>query len=113
MTSRLRWAAMNSLVKRALCADKPSHSTAICPKVAQQVTEKVHHLWSADGIWIKPEIEVPPANTGGDREQVPVEVVLQHRGLSARCPGTHPVGPLAQSALSMKMMVRLSRKAFF
>lgn len=54
-------------------------------KVAQQVTEKVHHLWSADGIWIKPEIEVPPANTGGDREQFPVEVVLQEK---YRVPGT-------------------------
>src|SRR6516225_2567420 len=66
--------------------------------MAQQVREKVHHLWSPDSTRIKPEVEVAPGNSSRSRKQFPIKVILQHRGLSPRRPGTYPVGPLAQSA---------------
>src|SRR5205807_10337561 len=68
-------------------------------QMTQQVREKVHHLWGADGLSVKPKIKVPPRDAGGSREHLPVEMILQHRGLSARGPGAHPMGPLAQPAL--------------
>src|SRR5712671_4433435 len=67
-------------------------------QVTQQVREKVHHLWGADGLSVKPKIKVPPRDAGGSREHLPVEMILQHRGLSPRGPGAHPMGPLAQPA---------------
>jgi hypothetical protein len=80
-------------------------------QMTQQVREKVHHLWGADGLSVKPEIKVPRDASDG-REHLPVEMILQHRGLSARGPGAHPMGPLAQSLSSMKTMVRRSPSAF-
>src|ERR1700761_8911782 len=66
--------------------------------MAQQVIEEIQHLGGADGAAIEAEIEIPPSNAGGGREQLPIEMVLQHRRLPARRPGAHPMGPLAQSA---------------
>ena len=57
------------------------------------------HLRPADGAGIEPKVEIPPGDAGRRRQRLPVEVVLQHRSLSARRPGAHPMGPLAQSAL--------------
>jgi hypothetical protein len=58
--------------------------------------KEVHHLRGADGSLIKLEIEVPPRDAGDGRVHLPVEMILQHRGLSARGPGAHPMRPLAQ-----------------
>src|SRR5271170_219536 len=67
--------------------------------MAQQMTQEIQHLSGADGASIQAEIEIPPGDAGGGREHLPVEVILQHRRVSARRPGPHPVGPLAQPAL--------------
>ena len=53
---------------------------------------------AAVGCTVQTEIEVPPGHASSDREQLPVEMVLQHRGLPARRPCAYAVGSLAQSA---------------
>src|ERR1035437_7747960 len=63
------------------------------------MTQEVHYFGRANGSLVKPRIEVPPSDAGRGREHFPVEVILQHRSLSARRPGAHPMGPLAQPAL--------------
>ena len=68
-------------------------------QMTQQMGKEVHHLRGADGSLVEPEIEVPPRDAGDGREHLPVEMILQHRGLSARGPSAHPMGPLAQPAL--------------
>src|ERR1700730_17825253 len=50
-------------------------------QMTQPVREKVHHLRGADGRSVKPKIKVPPGDAGGRRERLPVEMILQHRGL--------------------------------
>ncbi len=66
--------------------------------VAQQMREKLDDLPAADGAGKQPEIEVPPGHPCHRRQRLPVEVVLQHRRLSARRPGAAAVRALAQSA---------------
>ena len=44
------------------------------------------------------EVEVPDGHPGGDGNGLPVEVVLEDRGLPSRRPCATPVGPLAQPA---------------
>jgi hypothetical protein len=46
----------------------------------------------------KLEIEVPQGHASGYGNGLPIEVVLQNRSLSLRCPGAAAVGPLAQPA---------------
>src|SRR5207245_1344456 len=51
-----------------------------------------------DGDGIEPEVEVPPGDAGRRRQHLPVEMMLQYRGLPARRPGPHPMRSFAQSA---------------
>src|SRR5260370_31002878 len=67
--------------------------------MAQEMSQKLDHLGTANGSWKEAEIETPPRYPGHRREQVPVGMILQHRGLSARRPSAAAVGSLAQSAL--------------
>jgi hypothetical protein len=66
--------------------------------VAQKVGKKLNYLGTANGAWEEPEIKLPPGYPGHGREQLPIEVVLQHWSLPARRPGAAAVGPFAQSA---------------
>jgi len=66
--------------------------------VAQEMSEKLNDLRAADGSWKQPEVEVPPGYSRNGRQSLPVKVILQHRRLPARGPGTAAVGTLAQSA---------------
>ena len=75
----------------------PDHQE-LARQVPQQMAEKVDYLRRTDGARVKPEVEVPPSDAGGGREHLPIEVILQHRGLPARRPGPHPMRPFAQSA---------------
>src|SRR5271168_2985059 len=68
-------------------------------QLTQQVRKELHHLWRTNGRWVKSKIEIPPGDASDGREHFPVKVILQHRSLSARSPGAHPMGPLAQPAL--------------
>src|SRR6266849_5008526 len=52
--------------------------------MAQEMSQKLDHLRTANGSWKEPEVETPPGYPGHCREQLPVEMILQHRGLSAR-----------------------------
>jgi len=54
-------------------------------------------LWAADGSRKQTEVEVPPCDPRHGRECLPREVVLQHRRLTPRRPGTPSMGSLAQS----------------
>src|ERR1700751_5716360 len=82
-----------------MCRQPVPQYQELAAELAQQMAEKVDHLSGADGVGIEAEVEVKPGNPGGRRQLVPVEVVLQYRGLAARCPGAYPMGPFAQSAL--------------
>jgi hypothetical protein len=95
----------------SLAGDKLSHHPAamglrtipdqqqLARQVAQQMTQEVHYLRGANGSSVKSEIEIPPSDAGHRREHLPVEMILQHRSLSARGPGAHPMRSLAQPAL--------------
>src|SRR6266849_4674698 len=62
--------------------------------------EKLDYLGSVNMSWEQPEVKIPPRNCCGHRrEHFPVEVVLQHRRVSAWRPSAAAVGSLAQSAL--------------
>ena len=64
----------------------------------QQVFKKRHDLWRADRSGIEPEVEIPQRNAGDDRKGFPVEVILQHRGVTPPRPRATAVWPLTQSA---------------
>src|SRR5271169_6902961 len=61
--------------------------------------EELDHLRTFDGAGKEPKVKVPPRNPCHRRQSFPVEVVLQHRGLSSRRPGAAAMGPLAEPAL--------------
>ncbi len=73
----------------------PDHED-LAADVPQQMLEEDHHLRALDGSREHPEVEVPPRHPGDGRERVPIEMELEHRGLTARCPVSDPVRPLAQ-----------------
>src|SRR5215475_5787833 len=73
------------------------HHQQLAPQVAQQLAEKIHHLRSAHRTLVETEVEVPPSDASRSREHLPVEMILQHRSLSARRPGSHPMRPFAQA----------------
>src|SRR5713226_3149270 len=75
----------------------PDHQQ-LARQVAQQMAEEVDHLGGMDGAGIEPEVEVPPGDAGSRRQHLPVEMMLQYRGLPARRPGPHPMRSFAQSA---------------
>src|SRR6202030_1092069 len=68
-------------------------------QVAQQMLEELDHLRTFDGAWKEPKVKVPPRYPCHRRQSFPVEVVLQHRSLSPRCPSAAAMGPLAEPAL--------------
>ncbi len=61
--------------------------------------EEADHLRRTDRPRMQLHVEVPPGQPRNRRKHLPVEVVLQHRGLPLRGPGAAPVGSLAQPAL--------------
>jgi len=67
--------------------------------VTQQVRQKLDDLRTADRAGKQTEVKIPPRHARHGRQGLPIEVVLQHRGLSPRRPGTAAVRSLAQSAL--------------
>ena len=71
----------------------------LAAQMALQVHEEFDDLRPFDRAREQPEVEAPPRDARDRREQVPVEVVLEDRRLSARRPGPAAVGPLGQSAL--------------
>src|ERR1700732_342753 len=68
-------------------------------EMGQEMRKKLDHLGTANGSRKEPEVETPPGYPGHRREQLPVEMILQHWSLSARRPSAAAVGSLAQPAL--------------
>jgi hypothetical protein len=66
--------------------------------VPQQVSQKLDHLGSLDGSVEQAKVKVVPTDSGGHRQGLPVEMVLQHRRFSFRGPRPAAVRPLTQSA---------------
>src|SRR6201987_454431 len=75
----------------------PDHQQP-APQLTQQMAEEVNHLGRADGGRVQPEVKVRPSDAGSGRQLLPIEVILHHRGLPARRPGSYPMRPFAQSA---------------
>src|ERR1700693_565475 len=68
-------------------------------QMAHQVFEELDYLRTFDGAGKEPKVKVPPRHPCHCRQSFPVEVVLQHRGVSPRRPGAAAMGPLAEPAL--------------
>jgi len=64
-----------------------------------QGVEKLNQLRTLDRTWKESEVETLKSDTGDRRELVPVEVVLQDRGLAARGPTANLGRSFAQSRL--------------
>src|SRR5260370_23582242 len=68
-------------------------------EMGQEMSKKLDHLGTANGSRKEPEVETPPGYPSHRPEQLPVEMIVQQRGLSARRPRAPAVGWLAQAAL--------------
>src|SRR5208283_4684769 len=62
--------------------------------VAQQMSEELDDLRATDRSRKQAEVKVPPGYARYRRQGLPIKVVLQHGGLSARGPDTAAVGTL-------------------
>src|ERR1700686_4281739 len=67
-------------------------------QMAHQMAEEFDHLRTFDGAGKAPKVKVPPRPPCHCRQSFPVEVVLQHRGLSPRSTGAAAMGPFAEPA---------------
>src|SRR6202166_1382792 len=63
------------------------------------MAEELDHLRTFDGTRKEPKVKVSPRYPRHRRQRLPVEVVLQYRGLSSRRPSAAAMGPLAEPAL--------------
>src|ERR1700679_1741049 len=70
--------------------------------VLLEVLQKLDHLRGLDAAGEEPEVEIPNGDACDGRKTLPVEGILQHRGLASRRPGSDPMRPLAQSAFVHK-----------
>jgi hypothetical protein len=65
----------------------------------REVPQKTDHLRAPGRPRIETEVEVPQGDPGDGRARLPVEVILEHRGLPTRGPGPNPVRAFAQPTL--------------
>ena len=63
-----------------------------------EMAQKLDDLETFDAAGMDLEIKPPEGQAADDRKAFPVEGLVQHRGLPARCPGAYPRGAGAQSA---------------
>jgi hypothetical protein len=82
----------------AMAGESVPDDQQLARNMAQQVRKKLDHLGAANGPREQPEVEVPPRHPCHRRQRLPVEVILQHRGLAARRPGAAAMWAFAQSA---------------
>src|SRR3981189_909004 len=68
-------------------------------QMTHQMFEELDHLRTLDGAGKEPKVKVPPRHPCHCRQSFPVEVVLQHRGVSPWRPGAAAMGPFAEPAL--------------
>jgi len=67
--------------------------------LAQQTTQEVHDLGTANRAGVQPEVELPPGHAGDRGQDFPVEVILKDRGLAFGRPCSATMGLQTQSAL--------------
>jgi len=75
----------------------PDHQQLAANLLGQRLQE-FDELRAADRAGMQPEVEVPEADAGDDRQLLPIEAVLQDRRLAFGRLGLDPRGSLAQSA---------------
>src|SRR5258707_13051472 len=68
-------------------------------QMTQQMSEELDHWRTLDGAGKEPKVKVPPRHPRHCRQSLPVEVVLQHRGVSPRRPGAAAMRPCVEPAL--------------
>ena len=78
----------NSRTSRLRCAGN----------LSQTINEKEDGLFLADSLLEDLEVEVPECYSGSHGNAFPIEVILDHRRLTPRRPGTTAMRPLAQPA---------------
>ena len=66
--------------------------------MARQMTKKLDDLRTLDRFVVQLKIEIVKCDARDHAQRFPIEVMLQDRGLPARRPGAHFVGPGAESA---------------
>src|SRR6516165_8700174 len=66
--------------------------------MTHQGLQKVHDLFLLDGPGIDTKVKVQQREHGGHRQTLPIKVVLQDGGLSARGPSATTMRSLTQSA---------------
>src|SRR6202521_5501203 len=81
-----------------MTAQSLPNDLAVARQMAHQMAEEFDHLRTFDGAGKAPKVKVPPRHPCHCRQSFPVEVVLQHRGLSPRRPGAAAMGPFAEPA---------------
>lgn len=80
-----------------LAQSVPDHQE-VAWNLTQQTTKEIHNLWTPDRTGIQPEVKRPPGHTGDRGQGLPVEVILQDRGLASRRPRAATMRLQAQSA---------------
>src|ERR1700722_15530982 len=63
----------------------PNHQQLAADLLAQRLQE-FDELRTADGASVQAKVEVPETDAGNHRQLLPIEAVLQHRGLTFRRP---------------------------
>jgi len=84
--------------KTAMSRQPIPDNEQVAGEVTEQMLKKQDHLFAPDGLLEDLEVEVPHRDAGDDRQGLPIEVMLQNGGLSARRPGAATMGTLAQTA---------------
>ena len=80
---------------------------------AQQFFEEDHHLGTLNGIGKQLKVQIPFAETGDQRQVLPVEVMKQDRRLAAWSPSATAVWLLRQSAFVNEDDSSAFREGFF
>jgi len=76
----------------------PDHQN-LASDLPNQRVKKFNQLLSLDRPRIQSEIEVLKGDASDRRQMVPIEMILQDRGVPAGCPTTNPSRSFAQSRL--------------
>src|SRR5215475_3113416 len=71
----------------------------LAAKVTHKMSEKMHHLSTANRPRIQPKVEMVPGHPRHRRKRLPVKMILQHGCLPSWRPSPTSMRPLAQSTL--------------
>ena len=81
-------------------ASKPiPYNQDFAPDMAQQVSQELHHLGTADRTGKQSKVKLSPGYPGHGRQMLPIKMVLKNRRLPSGRPRPTTVRPLAQPTL--------------